>query len=237
LIETRGIVVSNKPVARAIYQIEIETEQFEPRKPGQFAMIGIKDGDFHLNRPFSIYRQTSNKLTFLIQKRGTISKRLIKKRPGDKLRIIGPLGNWFTENQAVVVAAGSSIATFGDFIEKDGSTVFYAAASKDDLININVDFLSTMDGSFGFRGNLVELFKAKFEKSDKRSIYLAGPSGFIKAFRDSVDKEIIARCYVSLESYMGCGFGVCQGCTVNTKNGYKRVCKDGTIFRLDEIIL
>jgi len=236
LIETRGIVVSNKPVARAIYQIEIETEQFEPRKPGQFAMIGTSDEDFHLNRPFSIYRQVENRLTFLIQKRGKISKRLIKKRAGDRLRIIGPLGNWFSETQAVVVAAGSSIAVFGDFID-NGSTIFYAASTKEDLIDIDASFVSTMDGSFGFRGNLVELFKAKFEKSDKRSIYLAGPSGFIKAFRDSVDKEIIARCYVSLESYMGCGFGVCQGCVINAKNGYKRVCKDGTIFRLNEIIL
>jgi dihydroorotate dehydrogenase electron transfer subunit len=35
---------------------------------------------------------------------------------------------------------------------------------------------------------------------------------------------------------MGCGVGVCYGCTVKTKSGSKQVCKDGPVFKLDEIL-
>ena len=237
MIETQGTIVSNKPAAESIHRIEVETERMELSKPGQFAMVGISNEDFHLNRPFSIYRQKENKLTFLIQKRGAITSRLIKKSAGTKLRIIGPLGNWFSDAPAVIVAAGSSIAAFGDFIGRNNSTIFYGAATKYDLIDIKADFFSTMDGSRGFRGNLVELFMTKREQSDKRNLYIAGPAAFIKAFRNRIDDDLANRCCASLEAYMGCGFGVCLGCVVNTKNGYRRVCKDGTIFPLKELLL
>jgi len=237
LIETQGIIISNKRAAESIHRIEVETERMELSKPGQFAMIGIQGDDFHLNRPFSIYRQKENKLTFLVQKRGTITLRLIKKSAGAKLRIIGPLGNWFQDAPAVIVAAGSSIAAFGSFIGRKDSTIFYGAATRDDLINIDADFFSTMDGSRGFRGNLVELFMTKRKQIDKRNLYIAGPSSFIKAFGNRIDDDLANKCCASLEAYMGCGFGVCLGCVINTKNGYKRVCKDGTIFPLKELLL
>jgi len=237
LIETQGIIVSNKPAAGSIHRIEVETERMELSKPGQFAMIGIPDEGFHLNRPFSIYKQKENRLTFLIQKRGMITSRLIKKSVGTKLRIIGPLGNWFSDAPAVIVAAGSSIAAFGDFIGRKDSTIFYGAATKDDLIDIKADFFSTMDGSRGFRGNLIELFMTKRKQIDKRNLYIAGPAAFIKAFRNRIDDDLANRCCASLEAYMGCGFGVCLGCVINTKSGYRRVCKDGTIFSLKELLL
>ena len=41
---------------------------------------------------------------------------------------------------------------------------------------------------------------------------------------------------VSLEVRMGCGLGVCYGCTVRTKSGLKQVCKDGPVFDLDDIL-
>jgi dihydroorotate dehydrogenase electron transfer subunit len=41
---------------------------------------------------------------------------------------------------------------------------------------------------------------------------------------------------ISLEVVMGCGHGVCYGCTIRTKKGLKQVCKDGPVFDLDDII-
>ena len=41
---------------------------------------------------------------------------------------------------------------------------------------------------------------------------------------------------VSLEVRMGCGVGVCYGCTVKTKNGLKQVCKDGPVFELNDVL-
>ena len=41
---------------------------------------------------------------------------------------------------------------------------------------------------------------------------------------------------MSFEERMGCGFGACMGCTIQTKNGYKRVCKDGPVLVREEIV-
>ena len=42
--------------------------------------------------------------------------------------------------------------------------------------------------------------------------------------------------YLSFEERMACGIGACYGCVINTKNGYKRVCKDGPVFKLGEVV-
>ena len=39
----------------------------------------------------------------------------------------------------------------------------------------------------------------------------------------------------SLEERMGCGFGACMGCSCQTKDGHKRVCRDGPVFRKEEL--
>ncbi len=42
--------------------------------------------------------------------------------------------------------------------------------------------------------------------------------------------------FVSLEAFMGCGFGICYSCVVKGSNGkYKKVCSDGPVFRMEDI--
>ena len=41
---------------------------------------------------------------------------------------------------------------------------------------------------------------------------------------------------VSLEVVMGCGRGVCYGCTIRTRSGLKKVCEDGPVFDMDDIL-
>jgi dihydroorotate dehydrogenase electron transfer subunit len=53
----------------------------------------------------------------------------------------------------------------------------------------------------------------------------------IKAY--AYEKDVPA--FISLEERMACGIGACYGCVINTKNGLKRVCKDGPIFKLGEV--
>lgn len=49
-------------------------------------------------------------------------------------------------------------------------------------------------------------------------------------------KEYSDNGYLSLEARMGCGFGACMGCSIKTINGYKRVCKEGPVFKASEVI-
>lgn len=41
---------------------------------------------------------------------------------------------------------------------------------------------------------------------------------------------------LSLEARMGCGFGACMGCSIETKSGSKRICKDGPVFESEELL-
>ncbi len=51
-----------------------------------------------------------------------------------------------------------------------------------------------------------------------------------------VTRELKTRDYASLEALMGCGFGICYSCVIQSrKNGYQKVCTDGPIFDMDEI--
>ncbi len=232
--EVDGIIVSNRQAASSLYRIDIKAE-VETHIAGQFAMIGFKDGCFGINKPFSIFSQKNSLLSFLIQKKGRMSSRLIGMNSG-KLRIISPLGNGFPHNnEAVIIAAGSAIAAFGDFIGKKNVTLFYGASTKNELIDIDADFYSTMDGSCGYKGNLVDLFLSKKDIVKGRDIYIAGPAAFMKAFINSID-EISSLCYASLETYMACGVGACLGCVVKTRGGYKRVCKVGPVFPVSELL-
>ncbi|MBQ1406763.1 MAG: dihydroorotate dehydrogenase electron transfer subunit, partial [Eubacterium sp.] len=61
-------------------------------------------------------------------------------------------------------------------------------------------------------------------------IYACGPLAMLKALRPYIERG-----QLSLEERMGCGFGACMGCSLKTKHGMKRVCKDGPVFDAQEI--
>ena len=92
--------------------------------------------------------------------------------------------------------------------------------------------ITTDDGSIGYKGNVLEYLKENKVNFDY--LYACGPLIVLKnldlKYRD------VKEGYLSFESRMACGIGACYGCVINTKNGLKRVCKDGPIFKLGEVI-
>jgi len=124
--------------------------------------------------------------------------------------------------------------------------------------------IATDDGSYGQKGLATEVLKKFIPQKDLRRlvqpahhppnrkkreltsvtigaykpidiIYACGPKEMLKAAaKIAQENEISAQ--VCLEEYMACGLGVCLGCAVKTKNGYKMVCKDGPVFEASEII-
>ena len=61
--------------------------------------------------------------------------------------------------------------------------------------------------------------------------YACGPMPMFKA----MEQVMATSGQYSFEERMGCGFGACMGCTIQTKSGYKRVCKDGPVFFREEV--
>ncbi len=105
-------------------------------------------------------------------------------------------------------------------------------------------FISTDDGSAGFKGFVTQLLKNRLGENkpagDETIIYACGPEAMICATA-AISAEFEIPCQVSLERLMACGIGLCQSCAVKCKaqNGgavYKLCCKDGPVFWADEVI-
>ncbi|MCX7821200.1 MAG: dihydroorotate dehydrogenase electron transfer subunit [Brevinematales bacterium] len=225
--------------------LSIETKNIANNAlPGQFVNLRVNSGfDPFLRRPFSISDVEGDiiKLFVLIKGRGT--NLLAEKREGDIVNIIGPLGNSFPifEKESIFVAGGIGVAPFLFLARYVKSiTLLFGIRDKSFLPDIKMfsDFkviLSSDDGSIGEKGTVLDLLVK--EDFTRKVIYACGPNPLFRALN-----KIFLRCknveaYYSLENYMACGFGACKGCAIETINGNKLVCKDGPIFKWNEVLL
>jgi dihydroorotate dehydrogenase electron transfer subunit len=95
--------------------------------------------------------------------------------------------------------------------------------------------IATDDGSRGFKGNVTSLLKKLLATSDYRlstNLYACGPKEMFYEIKKVLEKYPQIQTQVSFEQFMGCGLGICYGCVIETKEGYKKVCKDGPVFDL-----
>lgn len=221
-------------------------------KPGQFLNIRVSETVFPLlRRPFSICDVEGDFIFIMFNIFGEGTKILSHKHPGDTVDILGPLGNGFNLNDdfetAIIVAGGLGSAPFPFLIrllkEKKEILSFVGGRSKDDVITYN--FLNaqtaTDDGSLGFRGNVVQLFEKNLDmfKQKKIKVFGCGPNAMLRALKeDCINNNI--NCEVSTECAMACGFGICQGCPIEStqhSDKFLLVCKDGPVFNVKDVII
>jgi len=218
---------------------------------GQFYMLQAGNTyDPLLKRPFSIFRYDLNSLQFLYRVIGKGTSCLAAYTNGDRISVIGPLGNGYPapEGDFIVIAGGIGIASLWPILEKfRGSCyLFYGARNRDELVMSDEAeklskhvFFSTDDGSAGQRGFITTLFKDFLDTSQAayRSlpVYACGPVAMIKNLSVMISGKLL-RCYASLEENMACGLGACLGCVVKTTSGHRRVCKEGPVFNLGQIL-
>jgi dihydroorotate dehydrogenase electron transfer subunit len=245
---TGNTPLNSKTFLLTVHPLEPVTEP----APGQFYMIETGDSyDPCLKRPFSYLRKNPEWIQFLYAVRGKGTSLMKTFRTGRTINIIGPLGNGYPKPKdaqiPVLVAGGTGVASiFSLCAELPQKYVVYGAQCKGDLLmldelhQLNDQLIvCTNDCSFGKEG-MVD--KALTDFLDKRTsdiasyvIYACGPKPMLAAVaKIAADKGM--KGYVSLEEKMGCGFGACLGCAVQTTNGYKRVCKEGPVFPLEEMI-
>jgi len=203
-----------------------------------------------LRRPFSIHRVDENKsrLALLFNQVGQGTHWLAQLEAGDSLDLLGPLGNGFDINpesrKLLLLAGGIGIAPLlfvADAAIQQGKevTLIMGAATgaqlcPESLIQSSINCATaTDDGSYGHCGLVTELLPKYLERVDQ--IFACGPVPMYRTMAQMPElkgKPV----QVSLEVRMGCGFGVCYGCTINTKQGLKQVCQDGPVFNLDDIL-
>lgn len=236
-----------KKIKAGIFILSFESTYFSKNSyPGQF--LHIKVAKAILRRPFSIHHVSGDVVYVLFRVRGRGTKTLSEYKAGDKLNIIGPLGRGFclcnancTKN--ILIGGGLGVAPLvflAAKLKKCKPTVFLGAKDKQDLL-CEEDFkklgckvkVATEDGSKGMKGTVVDLLKKESFKS--ASIYTCGPKEMFVQMHKVLKKKPNVNCQVSFEQFMGCGLGVCCACTIQTKYGYKKVCKDGPVFNIKDI--
>ena len=227
--------------------------------PGQFLNVKVSDKgtDPLLRVPLGISRITKKGIGLLYKVVGAGTEELSLKKKGEALDILGPLGTPFNtagngkKQEAILVAGGHGIAPLYALAEellkkKNKVAVFMGASTKGYIVlakemkSLGCDVkIATEDGSLGKKGYVTCLLAEHLsrQKADSRkptAIYACGPRPMIAAVaREAARNGVVAQ--VSLDAYMACGIGVCLGCAVKTKTGYKMVCKDGPVFLSDEI--
>jgi dihydroorotate dehydrogenase electron transfer subunit len=257
--QTLSPAISNNEVMPRTHLIWLESPQVAANaRPGQFVMVRCGE-DTLLRRPLSVHQLDGDKLAllFTIVGRGTLW--LSQRKTGDTVDIFGPLGNGYTiypDSKNLLLAAGgigiAPLRFLADVAARQDKkvTLIMGARSAAHLLpislpaelfnegvmpfNINV-VNATDDGSEGFKGLATDLIPAYLAGVDE--IFACGPADMYRTMASlSLQFPKLKSAQLSLEIMMGCGVGVCYGCTIKTKSGLKQVCKDGPVFALGDII-
>ena len=253
-------IISQKELKKGCFRMTIEAPSIaKVAKAGQFLHIRCGNSkDPLLRRPISIHKIGKKSVEIMYNVVGKGTAILAAKKSGDCLDIVGPLGNGFkihknSRSVRLLVAGGMGVAPLMGLAEelsknkaRDKKIIILGAKTRQHILcenefkRLGVEVqVATEDGSMGKKCLATDLAKeiisSKKYKWSEVCIYAAGPMPMIKALCGLMEGCSLES-QVSLEEKMACGLGACLGCVVDTQAGYKRVCKDGPVFNLCEVV-
>ena len=227
-------IKSNEQIAKNVYRMQLAGDT-AGILPGQFVNIRVQ-GQF-LRRPISVCNITDGVLTIIYKVVGVGTEAMRHLPIGTQLDVLTVLGNGYDLSKAgdapLLVGggvgvppmymlarqlreAGKNVRVILGFNTKD--EVFYEEEFRALGCEVTV---TTVDGSHGVKG-----FVTNAMDGQQSYYYTCGPLPMIKALINTLGTHG----EVSMEERMGCGFGACMGCTIQTTQGPKRVCKEGPVF-------
>ena len=238
------LIKSNKEIAPHVYEMHLEGDT-SSLHAGQFVNIAI-DG-LYLRRPISVCDAEGNDVTLLYKEVGKGTHMMSKMEAGQQLDVLNELGNGFQTHlspQKTILLAGGGIGIAPLYLLaknlkaaghkvhvalcfNKASEIFYQEAFEQLDIIVHI---VTADGSKGCKGFITHFLQSVSIPFDY--FYACGPMPMLKALCQETDIPGD----VSLEARMGCGFGICMGGSIKTTHGYKRVCKEGPVFKKEELI-
>ncbi|MBE6945343.1 MAG: dihydroorotate dehydrogenase electron transfer subunit [Ruminococcaceae bacterium] len=235
-------IVENIPLTSTVFKMVLEGNTSQITAPGQFVEIAVP-GRF-LRRPISVCDWSENSLTLIYKVVGSGTADLSTMTPGTTLNILTGLGNGYdlsvSGDAPLLLGGGVGVPPMYGLCKAllaEGKTptvilgfntaaeVFYEDAFR--ALGVEV-LVTTVDGSRGIQGFVTDAMTVPYTY-----FYTCGPGPMLRA----IDRVAKTSGQFSLEERMGCGFGACMGCTIETKVGPRRVCKDGPVFCREEVIL
>ena len=219
-------------------------------RPGQF--LHIKCGHSRmLRRPISICEwmgdEPEDLVSVVFEVRGDGTAWLSRRKPGDRLDVLGPLGNGFDvqrKGKHLLVGGGIGVPPMLGCATPGSIAILGCRSADREMPALTEKFreeckeviLCSDDGTVGYHGFVDAQVRAVLEKDKSFTAVLAcGPKPMLRAvWRAAAEFGVPVR--VSMEERMACGVGACLGCATPMADGtMKHVCKDGPVFNAEEV--
>ena len=235
LLDSR--LVARREVARGMFVLTMNAPEIaQSVRAGQFVNLGWAGGPL-LRRPFSVYRAEGDDIEVILKAVGSGTAQLLQMKAGATISCLGPLGHGFDlspgPRSVALVSGGLGVAPM-PLAARDARAAgmhvkwVHGARSADDLCSESDGdevIWATDDGTRGFAGTAVEAVP------EVDLVLACGPNRMLAGVASRWPDAQVA-----VETYMGCGTGVCLGCAVPlARGGYDRACKEGPVYRAAEI--
>ncbi len=234
-------VAANDIIARATYKMILTGDTSCLTTPGQFVDVQL-DGRF-LRRPISVCDKDETSLTLIYKVVGGGTADMAELTVGTSLDLLSALGNGFDTSKSgdkpLLIGGGAGVAPLywlcRELVREGKNVSVILGFATADEVFYESEFASlgahvtvtTADGTYGTRGFVTDAMSGS-----PSFIYSCGPLPMMRA----IDRVTDAGGEFSLEARMACGFGACMGCSIMTRSGSKRVCREGPVFEREEII-
>ena len=234
-------IIENTALTDKVMRLRLAGDTSAMERPGQFVDIRLES--LFLRRPLSVCDWDDESFTILYERVGQGTERMAALPAGERLDVLTGLGNGYDISLAgghpLLVGGGTGLSPLYGLAKAllknsvrpvvilgfhTAAEVFYTGEFKSMGIE---PVITTEDGSCGVRGFVTATMDFPYT-----FFYACGTEAMLRAVCEK------SRCpgQISLGKRMGCGFGACMGCTVLTKNGAKRICKDGPVLNSEEVL-
>ena len=234
-------IEENRPLTRDILKIRLTGDVSWVERPGQF--VNVKLEGLFLRRPISVFDREEDAITLIYRTVGVGTRRLSEMKAGETLDVLTGLGNGYDLTRAgdrpLLLGGGAGVPPLywlARVLREQGKRVtavlgFNSAEdvfAEEDFRKLGCETtVTTADGSHGVRGFVTDAMPEEYSY-----FYACGPEPMMRA----VDRIAKTDGEFSLEERMGCGFGACMGCSCRTRDGMKRICREGPVLRRGEIL-
>ena len=246
-------IIRHTSLSDGIFDMTLKAEEIaKEAKAGQFISVYLNNKSKILPRPISIcgIDKEAGTLRIVYRTVGDGTKELSDYKEGEMVKILGPLGNGFTQKdkKAILIGGGIGIPPMLELMKQldcDKTAVLGYRDSdmflKDEFEAVGDVVISTEDGSFGTKGNVSDAIKEQGVEGS--IIYACGPTPMLRGIK-AYAEEMGIEAQISMEERMACGIGACLACVCTSKDvdshshvHNKRVCKDGPVFDAREVEL
>ena len=233
-------IVSNEQIAWRTYRMVLQGDTSDIR-PGQFVEIQLPN--YYLRRPISVCDIEDNLLTLIYKTVGEGTAAMAAMSAGTELDILSCLGNGYDLSKAgdhvLLIGGGVGVPPLfyaAKDLRNQGKQVRVVLGfgsrrevfAEEDFRRLGCDVsVCTMDGNYGTKGVVTDLLT-----TPAPFYYACGPLPMLRA----LVRTLGTNGQLSMEERMGCGVGICVGCSIETRSGVKRVCKEGPVFDAGDII-